>query len=363
MKFFIIAGEPSGDLHGAKLMEALIRNDAGAEFCYWGGPEMTSVAPGKIIDVRETSIMGFWEVAKNLNKIAGFFRKTKQAIHSFCPDVIVLIDYPGFNLRMAKWAKNQGYKVVYYISPQVWAWKSSRVEDLRRFTDEVIVILPFEEKFLLDRGVRATYVGHPLVEVIERFKGRKHGEGKLALLPGSRRQEVERILPVFLEVLEFIDYKKVVIAGVSHLGAGFYQNIMDEYGGRDIDIIFERTYDLLSQSDFALVTSGTATLEVALFDIPQVVCYKTNALNFHLGKLLVKIPYISLVNLILDTNLVPELIQGDCTAMKIKDAVTFVKKNEDHIRKGYKDLYNLLDTGVPASDLAAQKIFDISKSS
>lgn len=319
MKYYIIAGEASGDLHGSNLMKAIKNKDSEAEFRFWGGDLMAEIAEiNPVKHYRDLAFMGFLEVAKNLKTILGNIKFCKNDIRNWKPDVLVLIDYPGFNLRIAKFAKELGIRVVYYISPQLWAWKEGRVEIIRKYVDDLLVILPFEKDFYKKHGVESHFVGHPLLDAISdlkpidihQFKSENNLNEKeiIALLPGSRKQEVEKMLEMMLSVRpHFPDYQ-FVIAGAPSLPKEFYEKYVDE----NVHFVSNKTYDLLRCSKAALVTSGTATLETALLNIPEVVCYRGSKVSYEIAKRLVKhIKYISLVNLIMDKEVVKELIQNE----------------------------------------------------
>lgn len=350
MKYYIIAGEPSGDLHGSNMMKAIVARDPDAEFRYWGGDHMAGIADGMITHTRETSIMGFTEVIKNLSKIKGFFTLAKASIRKFQPDKIIYIDYPGFNLRMAEWSKKEGYYNVFYISPQLWAWKKGRVKKIKKYIDDMICILPFEKQFYADHGVEAHYVGHPLVSVIRDFEADPDFKSKnnlidkqiLAILPGSRKQEISKMLPVYISAaLTFKDRFHIVVAAAPNVDLSFYEELISD-GARHISIIENNTYNLLSVADLAIVTSGTATLETALFQVPQVVCYKTSSINYAIGKRLIDLEYICLVNLILDRGLVIELIQDEANTIRISNALTDTISKKDKILTGYQSLTDQL---------------------
>lgn len=360
MKYFIIAGELSGDLHGSNLMKAILRNDPSAQFQYWGGSHMENIAQGKIIDISETSIMGFVEVLANIRKLKGFFSLTKKAILDFNPAVVIFIDYPGFNLRMARWVKRNNFKTAYYISPQVWAWKKERKEIIRKYIDKLIVILPFEVEWYKNYGISAHYVGHPLLEAIDqyKFKNLKQNNPTLALLPGSRTQEVKKILPIMIEaVLDFKNHT-ILIAGSNHISADIYKPYLIY---TNVKLVHDSTYDVIKTADIALVTSGTATLETALIGTPQVVCYKTSTINYTIGKQLVDLKYISLVNLILDEKAVPELIQSELNKKDLKRAIKNVLNQSDFIKSKYKKLNMMLTNGALASELAAEIVINLTK--
>jgi lipid-A-disaccharide synthase len=308
--------------------------------------------------------MGFAEVVKNLPTILRNIRFCKEDIAAFKPDVLVLIDYPGFNLRIARWAKSQGYKVIYYISPQVWAWKESRVKMIRNVVDKMLVILPFEKEFYETKwDYKVAYVGHPLVEVVNNFLQGGTAAPQLfqkpivALLPGSRRQEVTKKLPLMLEASTAFPEYQFVVAKAASLDDAFYASFLNQYP--QVAGVTNQTYTLLSQATAALVTSGTATLETALFGVPQVVCYKGSPISYQIAKRLVKIKYISLVNLIMNKPIVTELIQNDLTVANISRELKDILQNEDRmqqIKKDYADLKNLLQQGGNASAKAAALI-------
>lgn len=364
MKYFIIAGEQSADLHGAYLMQSILQQDPEAKFRYWGGAKMTAVSPGKLIDITESAIMGFAEVVKNIGRIRGFFSKTKGTISEFSPDVIVLIDYPGFNLRIARWAKQQGYKIAYYISPQLWAWKKGRKESIRQYVDELMVILPFEKEWYAKEGIAAHFVGHPLLEALAKYQYQpvKIGDKPLlALLPGSRKQEVSKMLPLMLAAAEKVaNQYDIVVAATGHLNFELYHDCI---GSTKAKIVTDRTYDILAASSMAVVTSGTATLETALHNVPQVVCYKTSAINYGIGKRLVDLEYISLVNLILDEAAVPELIQQQLTPDNIVAALQQLDNDRNIVQSKYQILHTLLSAGEPASKQVAKIVYNLSQQS
>lgn len=369
MKYYIISGEASGDLHGSNLMSSLKKKDATADFRFWGGERMLSEGGQLVTHYRNMAFMGFLEVIKNLSTIIGFLNKCKVDIIQYKPDVLILIDYPGFNLRIAKWAKKQGIKVVYYITPQVWAWHKSRVFDLGKYTDKLLVILPFEAAFFKKYGFDAVYVGHPLLDAIEKFEPNNNflplsisnsDKPLLSLLPGSRRQEISVMLPIMLEAVRNIDMD-VIIAGASAIEVDFYQKIISKCSlEKSVHLVHDRTYDILSYSSYALVSSGTATLETALFGVPQIVCYKGSTISFMIAKQLVDLKYISLVNLIADNEIVKELIQNDLTAENIVNELNKLTQDKDLIKKGYDELKIKLGS-KGASDRAAIEIFQLVK--
>ena len=319
MKYYIIAGEASGDLHGSGLVRSLCQLDEQALCRAWGGPLMQAAGAEVVKDYSELAFMGFAEVVKNLRTILGNFAFCKKDILAFQPDVLILIDYPGFNLRMAKWAHQQGIRVFYYISPQLWAWNTKRVHGIKKYVEQMFVILPFEKDFYKTFDYEVDFVGHPLMDVIpgplpSPLWQEKQGLDErpiIALLPGSRAQEVRRMLKGMLAIAEYFPDYQFVVAAVSSLPPSVYQDLLAEVPQPNCKLLFNQTYNLLRIAKAALVTSGTATLETALFGVPQVVCYSGNAASFWLAKRLVKVDYISLVNLIVEKQLVTELIQED----------------------------------------------------
>ncbi len=366
MKYYIIAGEASGDLHGSNLIKELKVLDAPANIRSWGGDLMQANGAIIVKHYKDLAFMGFIEVVKNLPTILSNLKFCKRDIEQFQPDILVLIDYPGFNLRIAKWAKEQGLKVVYYISPQVWAWKESRVKLIRNVVDKMIVILPFEKEFYETKwDYKVNYVGHPLVQVVEDFvanySSKKVPEKPvIALLPGSRKQEVALKLPVMLQASKaFPDYN-FIIAKAASLDDAFYERLMQGY--TNVSSVKNDTYSLLSQATAALVTSGTATLETALFGVPQVVCYKGSSISYQVAKRLVKIKYISLVNLIMDRPVVTELIQHELTVKNVVRELKLIltsKETKKQIENDYNQLENLLRQGGNASQKAAKIITDV----
>ena len=359
----MIAGEASGDLHGSNLIKELQKLDAKANIRCWGGDKMEAAGASLVKHYKDLAFMGFAEIAKNLPTILKNFKFCKSDISAFKPDVIIFIDYPGFNLRMAKWAKENTYKTVFYISPQVWAWKESRVKNIKRDIDKMIVILPFEKQFFQKWNYEVEYVGHPLVEVIEKFKKEhpqiKRSQKTIALLPGSRKQEIITKLPLMLEATKkFSDYD-FVVAKAPSMEDEFYQQFIKEHP--NVTTISNDTYSLLMKSVAALVTSGTATLETALFDVPEIVCYKASNISYQIAKRLVKLKFISLVNLIMNKKVVKELIQNDLTVEKITselNKILFDKDQKEKIKENYLQLKNLLSEKGNASKNAAEIIYD-----
>lgn len=326
MKYYLIAGEASGDLHGANLMRALAEIDPQAQFRFWGGDRMEAVGGKLIKHYRDLAFMGFWEVVTNLRTILRNIDLCKGDITTYQPDALIFIDYPGFNMRIAKWAKQQGIPTHYYISPQIWAWKENRIKAIRRDVDAMYVILPFEKDFYEGKHQYPVhFVGHPLLDAIavrrevsmEVFK-RENGLDErpiIALLPGSRKQEIAKMLSVMLSVVGSYHPYQFVIAGAPSLGYDFYRQFIRE---ENVHFVSGKTYDLLSHAHAALVTSGTATLETALFRVPEVVCYRGNWISYQIAKRVISLKYISLVNLIMDAPVVTELIQGDLNTRNLK---------------------------------------------
>ncbi len=357
MRYYIIAGEASGDLHGSNLLKQLKLQDEHAVFRGWGGEKMQAEGMHLNKHYKELAFMGFAEVAMNLRTIMRNFDMVKNDIITFLPDVVILIDYPGFNLRLAKWLKAKGFRIYYYISPQLWAWKESRVKQVKRYVDRMFCILPFEKDFYTRHGIEVDFVGHPLLDAVNINASEKKSDSNIiALLPGSRKQEVSRMLPEMLKVAAHFPEYKFEIAGVKNLGETFYLPYL-KY--QNIAIVFDGTYALLERANVALVTSGTATLETALHDVPQVVCYKGNYLSYIIGRLLVKVPFISLVNLICGRKIVEELIQSQVNAANLKihlqQLLSETKRKE--ILSGYAELRQKLG-GKGASERAAKLMWN-----
>jgi lipid-A-disaccharide synthase len=322
MKYYLIAGEASGDLHGANLMKALKLADKNSQFRFLGGDLMKAQGGELVRHYSEMAFMGFIEVLFNLRTILRNLKETKRDLLAYQPDALILIDFPGFNLKIAEFAKKKGIKVFYYISPKVWAWNQKRVLKIQRVVDRMFCILPFEVDFYKSWGMSVDYIGNPLLDAIADFKANpcfkeEHNlqdKRIIAFLPGSRKQEITKILPVMLQVADQFPNYQCVIAGAPSLPHEFYDVLI---ASRNVPIVYDQTYDLLKNADAAVVTSGTATLETALLDIPQVVVYKANAISIAIARLVVKIKYISLVNLIMDKPVVKELIQEECNARVI----------------------------------------------
>jgi lipid-A-disaccharide synthase len=363
MKYYIIAGEASGDLHGSNLIKEINRLDPAASIRAWGGDLMKDAGASLVKHYRDLAFMGFLEVIKNLPTILQNIKFCKQDIEAWQPDVLVLIDYPGFNLRIAEWAKKQGCKVVYYIAPQVWAWKENRVKKMRVCIDKMFCILPFEKDYFKNKwNWDVTYVGHPLLPVIASFKSINplvtENKKVIALLPGSRKQEIIKMLPVMLSVTPHFPNYTFMVAQAPGQDAPFYNRFLMGYA--NVTLIKNSTYDLLSIADAALVTSGTATLETALFKVPEVVCYKTSKFSYQIAKWLVKIKFISLVNLIMDKEIVQEIIQENLTEQHLTTALRGITENEvtiNEVMENYQSLHTLLAAGgEDASTKVAKEI-------
>ena len=338
-------------------MKALLTEAQGeVSFRFWGGDKMSEIAGDPVKHIRDLAFMGFIEVLANIRTIFKNIKYCKEDILAFKPDVLVLIDYPGFNLRIAEWAKEQGIQVAYYISPQVWAWKENRVKKIKRSVDQMFVILPFEKDFYRKHEMEVEYVGHPLMDAILNYRSDKNdlneirsslrlnSERVIAVLPGSRKQEISVKLPIMLEAVRELKDFTILIAGAPSIDPGFYGPFLND----QVQLIYGKTYDILSISEAAIVTSGTATLETALIGIPQVVCYKGSAISYHIAKRLVKIKFISLVNLILDKEAVVELIQTDCNPERIKEEIDLIlegKPKRMQILTDYQKLTEVLGGG------------------
>jgi lipid-A-disaccharide synthase len=392
MKYYIIAGEASGDLHGSNLVKELKKLDSSAAIRCWGGDKMQAAGGELVKHYRDLAFMGFTEVLMNLRTIFRNLKFCKEDISYYKPDTLILIDYPGFNLRIAKWAKQQGLKVIYYISPQVWAWKENRVRMMKECIDKMLVILPFEKDYFKNKwNWDVEYVGHPLVEVIDEFKANHQplvgsqqptpdshrvvsqqpvipsifatpNSQLVALLPGSRKQEIMKKLPIMLEVTKDFPDQQFIIAKAPAVEDAFYNELLKDYS--NVSHVANQTYELLLKADAALVTSGTATLETALFGIPEVVCYKGSAISYQIAKRVVKVKYISLVNLIMDRLVVNELIQDKLTRKNLTEELHDLLFNDLRIRElkmDYAELKELLSKGGNASEKAARSIVQFLK--
>ncbi len=357
MKYYIIAGERSGDLHSSNLMKALKAQDAKAEFRFWGGDYMQAVGGKMVVHYKELAFMGFIEVVLNIFTISKFIKQCKKDISQWQPDVVILVDYGGFNLKIAAFAKKEGFKVVYYISPKVWAWNQNRAYKIKARVDKMLCILPFEVDFYKKFDWQVEYVGNPVVEAVKAHKinldfipNNKLENEFIAVLPGSRKQELTKILPTIASVIEQFPNKQFVVAGVDNLPIKMYDTIA-KY--KNAKLVFEQTYDLLNFAKAAIVCSGTATLETALFNTPQVVIYKTSPISYAIGSRIVKVKYMSLVNLIVNEEIVLELLQHECTTNRITSELQKLLTNGID----YKSLTDIIG-GKVASIEAARSILN-----
>ena len=361
MKFYLIAGERSGDLHGGNLIKSLQQHLPNASFKGFGGDYMMSAGMNVTVHYRELAFMGFVEVIANLRTISRKLKQCQQDILMYKPDVIVLIDYAGFNMRIAKFAKRHGIKVFWYISPKVWAWNQSRALKLKTNVDKMFVILPFEKDFFKKYDWAVDYVGNPVLDAIKAHqkdsdflvKNNFNSQSKLvALLPGSRKQELQRIIPLMASVVAKLPHIQFGLATVDNLNEGLYAPLK---GFANVRFINNATYNLLSYAQAAIVTSGTATLETALFRVPQVVVYKTSTITYRIVKMIIKVPFISLVNLIANKAVVKELIQDDASEKKTLDEILKMIDNESYrnsILNGYDEIIRILDTGSASENAA-----------
>ena len=365
MKYYIISGEASGDLHASNLMRHLKQLDVKMNVRAWGGDLMQAQGAVLVKHYKELAFMGFLEVVMNLKTILTNLSFCKKDVLEYKPDVLILVDYPGFNMRIAKFAKQHNIPVYYYISPQVWAWKKNRVYDIKKYVNKLYAILPFEKDFYAQFDCEVTYLGHPLLDAVANYKAqestgavqwKQEGRPLVALLPGSRAQELNKMLLKMLEVEKQFPHCDFVIAGVEALGKDFYDSFLKE---SNISVVFNKTYQLFEQADAALVSSGTATLETALFNVPQVVCYQTSWLSFKIAQLIVNIKYISLVNLISDKQIVKELIQNDLTVpnMVLELTKLLSPKHKTLMQEQYTELRALLG-GTGASERVAKSIYE-----
>lgn len=369
MKYYFIAGEASGDMHAANCIKNILLMDVNAEFAFTGGDQMKAVT-NKLPDIHITQMnfMGFIDVLKHIKIIKQNFKTVKQSILKFKPDVLVLVDYPGFNLRMAKWAFNNGIKVDYYISPTVWAWKEGRVELIKKYVKQLFVILPFEKQFYEKHNYTAHFLGHPLLDAIENKKkdlknleefintNKLNKQPIVAVLPGSRLQEINHMLKIMIKVKSNFEEYQFVIAGTNTIAIDAYQLAFDN----NIKVVFNQTYDLLNIAQAGIIKSGTSTLESALFKLPQVVCYKAGALSIKIAKLFVNIKYISLPNLIMDKPIVKELIQADLSVTNITNELNLLLNNKEYRNNQINEYENLINFlgGPGASKKIAKQIVD-----
>ena len=364
MKYYIIAGEASGDLYGSKLIDEIFSIDKQAEIRFWGGDNMIKSGGYNVKHIKELAFMGFYEVLKNIITIVRNINFCKNDIKEFNPDKIIYIDYPGFNLKICKWAKNNGYKNYYYISPQIWAWKESRIKTIKNNIDKLFVIFPFEKEYYQKKfNMEVEFYGHPLIEQIDNFNSSKEFLKKnkitkereiITLLPGSRSQEINSMLPIFLTLKKHYSNYELIVAGVKNVNKSVYQPAKD----LDVKVIYNQTYDLLYHSKIAIVTSGTASLECALFNVPQIVCYKTSSISYFIGRSLVNISFISLVNIILKKGTVKELIQNDLTEKNLVNELSnLLKYNRvSDIINEYSKIYSMLSIKGTSKKIATSII-------
>ncbi|MFN8229965.1 MAG: lipid-A-disaccharide synthase [Bacteroidia bacterium] len=373
MRYYFIAGEASGDMHAANCIKNIYLFDANAEFAFTGGDQMKAIT-NKTPDIHITQMnfMGFIDVLKHIKIIKQNFKTVKQSILNFKPDVLILVDYPGFNLRMAKWAFENGIKVDYYISPTVWAWKEGRVEIIKKYVKQLFVILPFEKQFYEKHNYKAHFLGHPLLDAIENKRkdlkkieefirdNKLNNQPIIAVLPGSRLQEINHMLKIMIKVRTNFKEYQFVIAGTNTLPQSVYKLALDN----NIKVVFNQTYDLLNLAEAGIIKSGTSTLETALFKLPQVVCYKAGALSIKIAKFFVNIKFISLPNLIMDKPIVKELIQADFSVNNITNELNLLLKNKEYRNnqiKEYENLINFLGGAGASNKIAKQIVEDIAK--
>ena len=364
MKYYIIAGEASGDLYGSKLIDEIFSIDKKAEIRFWGGDNMIKSGGYNVKHISELAFMGFYEVLKNITTILRNISFCKNDIKEFNPDKIIYIYYPGFNLKICKWAKNNGYKNFFYISPQIWAWKENRIKTIKNSIDKLFVIFPFEKEYYREKhNMEVEFYGHPLIEKIDDFNSSKDFLKKnnitkerdiITLLPGSRSQEINSMLPIFLTLKKhYLDFE-FIVAGVKNVNESVYQPASD----LDVKVIYNQTYDLLSHSKIAIVTSGTASLECALFNVPQIVCYKTSSISYFIGKSFVNISFISLVNIILKKGIVKELIQNQLTEKNLVNELSNILSDNkiSDILNEYSKIYSMLSIEGTSKKIATSII-------
>lgn len=363
MRYYIISGEASGDLHGSNLVKQIRSADTKAEIRGFGGDLMEKAGTVLTRHYKQMSFMGFIEVLFNLRKIFNNLNYCKQDITAFKPDALIFIDFSGFNLRVAQWAKTQGFRTHYYITPQIWASRENRIAKIKSSIDHLYVILPFEPDFYAKHQVKVNFVGHPLIDAIQQYKNTAQAKAApkkplIVLLPGSRKQEIKKMLPIMSSVCNAPDKYEYIVAGASHIERAFYESHLK----KSIEVRFNQTYDLLEQAHAALVTSGTATLETALFKVPQVVCYKANTLTYFIAKQIIDLKYISLVNIILDREAVTELIQNELTTRNLSRALEAVldSSKRAQLSKDYAELEKSLGH-EGASERAAKLIIEKTK--
>lgn len=365
MRYYIISGEASGDLHGANLIKSLRKEDPQAQFRCWGGDLMQAEGATLVKHYRDLAFMGFAEVVAHLGQILRNFSLCSKDMKKYAPDVVILIDYPGFNMRMMRFAYRQGYKVVYYIAPQVWAWRTGRIKKLKKYTHQIYTLLPFERKFYQKYRATALFEGNPLADAIsaytpdetfiENFR-KKDPRPVVVLLPGSRKQEINRIFPLMLQVASRMPQYRYVVAGIQNLPTELYNRHLQNYP--QMELVFGHTYDLFSIAHAGMIKSGTSTLEAALFSVPQVVCYRTSKATYTIGRLLVnpQVRFISLVNLIMDRLTVCELLQGDFTVERLAKEFEKIANNTPERKKmlqDYSELQQIMGNGGTSDKVAA----------
>ncbi|MCB0497797.1 MAG: lipid-A-disaccharide synthase [Cyclobacteriaceae bacterium] len=362
MKYYLIAGERSGDLHASNLMKALKQQDATAEFRFFGGDYMQAVGGELVVHYKDLAFMGFWEVIVNLRTISKYIKQCKKDIDTWQPDALILVDYGGFNLKIAEHAKKVGHKVIYYISPKVWAWNQKRANKIKERVDKMLCILPFEVDFYKKFDWDVEYVGSPVLDAVKSHKANQNfyqdnhldsAKEIIAILPGSRKQEVSRILPVLAKVAQHYTDYQVIVAGVNNLPKEIYESIT---GLSHVSLVFDQTYDLLANSKAAIVCSGTATLETALFNVPQVIVYKTSGFSYRIAITVIRVPYIGLANLIVGEELVKELVQENCSVENITDEVNHLLANGTD----YKELAKAIGDKVASKEAARAVVRELS---
>lgn len=356
MKYYLIAGEASGDMHGSNLMKGLSQADSQADFRFWGGEMMARVGGTLVVDYKENAVMGFVEVISHLGRISANLSLARKDILQYRPDVLILIDYPGFNLKIAKFARKHGLKVFYYISPKVWAWKESRLRLLKKYVDKLFIIFPFEVSYFKEKGIDALYFGNPLIDRIAQSTFHNHSEGKpyVALLAGSRKLEINFLLPKMVEASRLIgseyDY---LLAAAPGIDISYYERFIQ---GSNIKVIADDTYSVIKYASAAIVSSGTASLETAIIGTPQVVGYGGNPISYIVARHLIKIHFISLANLIVDRLIFKELIQNECTPQHLAAEVKRLLEDKQYIsqmKQGYKEVTDAL--GAPGASLRVAK--------
>ena len=364
MKYYIIAGEASGDLYGSKLIDEIFSIDKKAEIRFWGGDNMIKSGGYNVKHIKELAFMGFYEVLKNITTIVRNISFCKNDIKEFDPDKIIYIDYPGFNLKICKWAKNNGYKNFFYISPQIWAWKENRIKTIKNNIDKLFVIFPFEKEYYREKhNMEVEFYGHPLIEKIGDFSSSKDFLKKnnitkerdiITLLPGSRSQEINSMLPIFLTLKKHYLNFEFIVAGVKNVNESVYQPALDI----NVKVVYNQTYDLLYHSKIAIVTSGTASLECALFNVPQIVCYKTSSISYFIGKSFVNISFISLVNIILKKSIVKELVQNELTEKNLVNELSNILSDNkiSDILNEYSKIYSMLSIEGTSKKIATSII-------